>query len=109
MDAEVRRLVMRLDGYGCVAPALGALDACRDKWGGPAVSGYWPLAYKPESLTIDRTKDQLRMGKAAPYDVWHCATLCWHHHLGGWADTHRPALRAYIYERNTGAGLVVAS
>ena len=38
------------------------------------------------------------MGKRAPSDAAHLVTLCWHHHLDGWATAHRPELRAYLRE-----------
>lgn len=47
-------------------------------------------------LTLDHVKDQPRMGKRAPSDLQHLVTLCWHHHLDGWATSHRPDLRAYL-------------
>jgi hypothetical protein len=47
-------------------------------------------------LTLDHVKDQPRMGKRAPSDLEHLLTLCWHHHLDGWATAHRPELRAYL-------------
>jgi len=46
--------------------------------------------------TLDHVKDQPRMGKRAPSDAAHLVTLCWHHHLDGWATSHRPELRVYL-------------
>jgi len=36
------------------------------------------------------------MGKRAPSDYFHLATICHHHHLDGWATAHRPLLREYL-------------
>ena len=47
-------------------------------------------------LTLDHVKDQPRMGVRAPSDPAHLVTLCEHHHLDGWATSHRPELRAYL-------------
>jgi hypothetical protein len=47
-------------------------------------------------LTLDHVKEQPRMGKRAPSDMAHLVTLCWHHHLDGWATAHRPQLRRYL-------------
>lgn len=69
--------VIQRDG-GCVAPVLGAEDPCR----GP--------------LTLDHVKDAARMGVRAPSDRRHLVTVCRHHHLDGWATSHRPALRVYL-------------
>lgn len=48
--------------------------------------------------TLDHVKDQPMMGKRAPSDPAHLVTLCWHHHLDGWATSHRPELRDYLRE-----------
>ncbi len=56
-------------------------------------------------LTLDHVKDHLMMGKKAPDDEQHLVTLCWHHHLDGWATAHRPMLREYLrsaYEPDPG-------
>lgn len=47
-------------------------------------------------LTLDHVRDQPMMGKRAPSDPSHLVSLCWHHHLDGWATAHRPELRAYL-------------
>jgi hypothetical protein len=98
VTAEVRELVLRRDGGGCVAPVLGAEDECRDRYGRPAIKTLWPLSYWPAALTLDHVKDEPRMGKRAPSDPDHLVTLCWHHHLDGWATSHRPELRRYLAE-----------
>jgi len=105
MNPDVREQIMRRDGNGCIAPALGAVDRCLDRWGRPAIRTLWPLAYWPSALTIDRVKDEPRMGKAAPYDLEHGVTLCWFHHLEGWATAHRPELRIYLRDANRILGL----
>lgn len=89
---------MRRDG-GCVAPKLaGGVDACGDRWGGRVVvvrtdSGAL-LDYG--ALTLDHVRDHPMMGKRAPSDPEHLVTLCWHHHLDGWATGNRPLLRRYL-------------
>lgn len=93
IPAALRRRVYELDGWDCVAPRLGAEDACLDLFGeplNPAVSG---------QLTLDHVKDQPMLGKRAPDDEDHLVTLCWHHHLNGWATAHRPDLRRWIVSR----------
>lgn len=47
-------------------------------------------------LTLDHVRDQPMMGKRAPSDPAHLVSLCWHHHLNGWATSHRPLLREYL-------------
>lgn len=74
---QVRSAVLRRDA-GCVAPRLGATTLCDGR------------------LTLDHVKDQPMMGKRAPSDPRHLATLCWSHHMDGWATSHRPELRAYL-------------
>jgi hypothetical protein len=76
---EVREAVLRRD-RDCVAPLLGATDPCRGR------------------LTLDHVKDAPMMGRRAPSDPAHLVTLCWHHHLDGWATSHRPELRQYLKE-----------
>lgn len=78
---ELRRLVLERD-QTCLAPILD-----------PSVSPTSCLG----PLTLDHVQDQYgRMGKRAPSDYFHLATLCWHHHLNGWATAHRPVLRTYL-------------
>jgi hypothetical protein len=74
----VRLAVLTRDG-GCVAVELGEdAAACQSP------------------LTLDHVKDQPMMGKRAPSDAAHLVTLCWFHHLEGWATAHRPILREYL-------------
>jgi len=80
--ADVREFVLKRDG-GCVAPRLAmraseSIDLCEGR------------------LTLDHVKDQPMMGKRAPSDPAHLVTICWHHHLDGWATAHRPELREYL-------------
>lgn len=49
-------------------------------------------------ITLDHVKDQPMMGKKAPDDIHHLASICWHHHLDGWATANRPLLREYLKE-----------
>ena len=82
VSPELAIAVFARDG-GCLAPRLGgsAIDC-----GG--------------RLTLDHVKDQPRMGKRAPSNPAHLATICENHHLWtGWATAHRPELRAYLLER----------
>jgi hypothetical protein len=82
VTADVRVAVLLRD-QGCVAVTLGEPESdCRGR------------------LTLDHVKDQPRMGKRAPSDVYHLATVCEWHHLYGWATSHRPELRAYLQEVN---------
>ena len=81
---DVRLDVLNRDDWACVAPKVCdclASDAttCAGR------------------LTLDHVKDQPRMGKRAPSDRDHLATVCERHHLGtGWATAHRPELREYL-------------
>jgi hypothetical protein len=75
---ELRTAVLERD-QGCV---VSRLDPGADTCGG--------------RLTLDHVKSQPMMGKRAPSDMAHLVTLCWHHHLDGWATSHRPLLRAYL-------------
>lgn len=75
---QLRISVLERD-HGCVAVALGESPAdCAGR------------------LTLDHVKDAPRMGKRAPSDAAHLASVCEHHHLDGWATAHRPELRAYL-------------
>lgn len=89
---EVAVDVYQRDG-GCLAVTLGGLDpaTCRGR------------------LTLDHVKDQPKVGAPivkrpperrrryrAPSDAAHLATVCEHHHLDGWATSHRPELREYL-------------
>jgi hypothetical protein len=75
---EIRLEVLQRD-LGCVAVLLGEPPSeCR---------GY---------LTLDHVKTNPAMGKRAPSDAAHLATVCEFHHLGGWATSHRPQLRRYL-------------
>jgi hypothetical protein len=88
VSPELREAVLRRD-RGCVAPRLGATEYdCHGR------------------LTLDHVKDQPMMGKRAPSDLSHLATLCWTHHLDGWATSHRPQLREYLARVNAGETVV---
>ncbi|MFH1554593.1 MAG: hypothetical protein ABII76_06990 [Pseudomonadota bacterium] len=76
VDAKLRIEVLTRDG-DCVAALLGE-PGCRGR------------------LTLDHVKDHARMGRRAPSDARHLVTICEHHHLDGWATSHRPELRAYL-------------
>lgn len=75
---ELRLAVLERD-QECVAVKLGEPKAdCRGR------------------LTLDHVKDEPRMGRRAPSDAAHLATVCEWHHLYGWATAHRPELREYL-------------
>lgn len=79
---ELRIAVLTRDG-GCVAVKLGEPSSdCRG------------------ALQLDHVKDEPRMGRRAPSDAAHLASVCEWHHLYGWATSHRPALREYLQEVN---------
>ena len=83
---ELRQAVLERD-QGCVAIRLFPFDGserpCPHDCFGP--------------LTLDHVQDGYgRMGKRAPSDMAHLAVVCRHHHLDGWATSHRPELRAYL-------------
>ena len=105
VSADLREEVLRLDAYRCVARLVARqlglpIDACRNKWGDSIiVTGRYPVS----ALTLDHVKDEPMMGKRAPSDVRHLVTVCWHHHLGGWATSHRPELRQYLANREGAA------
>jgi len=83
VTSAMRDAVLTRDG-GCVAPGLGAPDPCAGR------------------LTLDHVKEQPMMGKRAPSDPAHLVSVCWHHHLDGWATSHRPELREYLVAVNRG-------
>lgn len=88
--AELRRAVIYRDG-GCVAQLLDTkVDPCATVWGD---TDRWLVAL---ALQLDRVRDHPAMGKSPAYDLYHCVALCPHHHLDGWATSHRPELRAYL-------------
>jgi hypothetical protein len=91
----IRAAVLTRDGFMCRAPFLDTTtDPCRDRWGDAVVIG--TRAYH-DALTLDHVQSSGgRMGKRAPSDPAHLVTLCWHHHLNGWATSHRPMLREYL-------------
>jgi hypothetical protein len=84
-----------------VSPELRAAVLERD---GGECQAFWvaklaDLPYEGEcsgQLTLDHVRDQPMAGKRAPSDMAHLVTLCWHHHLDGWATSHRPELRDYL-------------
>jgi len=77
VTADLRLAVLERDG-DCVAFQFSATDECRGR------------------LTLDHVKDEPRMGVRAPSDMAHLVTVCEHHHLDGWATSHRPELREYL-------------
>ena len=78
---ELRLAVLERDGW-CVAVKLAPLVEITHCYG---------------RLTLDHVQDGYgRMGVRAPSDMAHLVTLCEHHHLDGWATSHRPELRQYL-------------
>lgn len=90
---EVYAAVMRRDGY-CVATRLDpTCGPCRDKWGG------YIAPHDERGAQLDHIHHGYgKMGVRAPSDPAHLVRLCAGHHLGGWATSHRAALRAYLAE-----------
>ena len=87
VSPELRQAVLERDG-GCVALMIGEHV--------PGVVGRLPFSTCIGRLTLDHVREQPMMGKRAPSDLAHLVTLCEHHHLDGWATSHRPELRAYL-------------
>ena len=80
---ELRIAIFERD-RGCVAPIVDYFcDPCAGR------------------LTCDHVQSGYgRMGKRAPSDPAHLVAVCWHHHLDGWATSHRPELREYLERVN---------
>lgn len=104
MDSELRLAILSRD-QGCVAPRLDrAAGPCRDRWQREFRQTDSLLF---QDLTIDHVRGKPPVGeltiekeggfgKRPPDDPAHLVTLCWHHHLNGWATSHRPDLREYL-------------
>lgn len=97
---DTAREVLRRDGYECAAPRVAReigeeIDRCRAMWG-QDMNGTVQDGRAVGYLTLDHVRDGPMMGKRAPSDIEHLVTLCYHHHLDGWATSHRPALRDYL-------------
>ena len=97
---ELRQAVLERD-RGCVAPGLCVDSGIKAATSvvvfrtGKGQTYYADVCYG--RLTLDHVQDGYgRMGKRAPSDMAHLVTLCEHHHLDGWATSHRPELRAYL-------------
>ena len=79
---EMRIAVFKRDKM-CVAPMIDYFcDPCSGR------------------LTLDHVKSEPMMGKRAPSDMAHLVTVCWHHHMDGWATAHRAELREYLARVN---------
>lgn len=101
---EVRRFVILRDKRECMAPVLDFnAGPCRDKWGQVVT------VLREEHLTLDHVKDKPKFGDRvekrgaerkhryrAPSTPEHLICLCWGHHLGGWATSHRTVIRDYL-------------
>lgn len=47
--------------------------------------------------TLEHVRKRAAMGgRRAPSDLQHLVTLCWHHHMDGWATSHKPEEREYL-------------
>jgi hypothetical protein len=99
VSADLRIEVIRRDiafAGGCAAAFLDPDHACRNQYGDPQHPG--------RDLTLDHVQDEYgRMGKRAPSRRENLVSLCYYAHLGGWATSHRPLLRAYLERANRGA------
>ncbi len=80
--------VMHRDA-GCVAATLGEPSRCSGRLTLDHVRGQPAIG----SLEVN---NEGGYGRRAPSDAAHLVTLCWHHHLDGWATSHRPELRDYL-------------
>jgi len=75
----------------CVQAQLDITHTCKDIWGNPH------LSEALERLTLDHVQSAYgRMGRRAPSTMATLVSLCGRAHLGGWATSHRPELRAYL-------------
>jgi hypothetical protein len=100
---EVYEEVMRLDGFTCKARELDPhAGECRNQWGHP-FSGTWRQSFGRLGayLTLDHVSEQSTLGKRAPSDARHLIVLCWGHHLGHWATSHRYLEREYLASHRT--------
>lgn len=78
-----------------VTPQVALEVFNRDKGCVAVELGEWASSCEGR-LTLDHVRDHAMMGKRAPSDAAHLVALCWHHHLDGWATSHRPLLREYL-------------
>lgn len=91
VSPEVAEAVLRRD-QGCMAPRLGAISECRDRFGRPMPRGH---AWNHPGLTIDHVNCRMKKGKRAPGNLRHLLTYCAGHHLlGGWATTKQARMAA---------------
>lgn len=81
-----------------VTPTMALRVFARDRGClAPQLSGDIEAVSCGGRLTLDHVRDQPMMGKRAPSDERHLATVCEAHHIWtGWATSHRPELRAYL-------------
>lgn len=102
---RLRLMVLRRDGFRCIAPQLdGRAGWCRDIWGNPIT--HWPARDRgPAYLQMSHTKDadKLAMGMKAPTDRDHLVTLCPFHHTGtaggsNWEAANRDRIRRFLDE-----------
>jgi len=93
----MRSRVFPRDKERCMAPVLDDevdVDSCRGRWGEPAIVARRytgePI-YAERALTLDHVHRHPggTKGKKASDDPQHLVTVCWHHHLEGWATSKR--------------------
>lgn len=90
VTSELHAAVLTRDRE-CVQAKLDPRHACLDIWGNPHAST------NLERLSLDHVQEGYgRMGKRAPSTMGTLVSLCGRSHLGGWATSHRPELRAYL-------------
>lgn len=115
---SLRGVVLSRDRNRCQAPILDPdvhPQDCRDRWGDVAVfawraTGDMGPLYREAALTLDHVHWHYggTRGKKPPDDEAHLVTVCWHHHLNGWATSKRGrelerAYLASLYEESVNA------
>ena len=102
---EMYQFVMERDHHRCQAPLLDPqAGECRSKWSTPfdGEVPYWSTQLDVW-LTLDHVPDrgQNALGKRAASDPAHLIVICWGHHLGGWATSHRDLERDHLQRAMT--------
>jgi hypothetical protein len=111
IPANVRLLVLRRDGFRCIAPQVDLHAGwCKDTWG-HVITRWTDRDPGPQYLTMSHTKEdgELMMGKKTTPEEMHLVSLCPFHHQGftagsNWEAVHRNDIRTYlkgIYGRET--------
>lgn len=89
MDPAERQYVMLRDRY-CFGFRIDPAHVCYDAFG----NRHSP--YDLDRLTVEGVKDQLRMGKRATHDRWHCVAACHRLNVGVPSKELRAAMRSYL-------------